>query len=407
MSGTLTAPDLTDVSLFVSQEHYRVFEQLRETDPVYWNETADGSGFWVLTKYDDIADAYNDSTLFTSTRGPMLGGSFGSVSEDTGANRMLVASDPPRHRVLRGIVKQVFSTRYVDRIEAQVAELVRAALRRALDDGGCDFAELAMELPAGALMVLMGVSHTDAHWLINATRRMIGFRDPFWVDTSTDERMRLAMLQADILDFFEEMVRERRREDREDLASVLLRSEIGNAGRGEDVLLNLMNVAVGGNETSSYTAAAAALALAEEPAELAALHADPSVITTLVPEAVRWGTTNLYVLRAATEETTMRGRTIAAGDAVTLWNVSANRDPEQFDEPDRFRAGRSPNQHLAYGVGIHRCIGAGVANIELTALFQLMHEMRVDLAVDGPVERLHSNFIQGISRLPLRVTTAA
>ncbi|MEE1930130.1 cytochrome P450 [Streptomyces sp. TRM 70351] len=400
----VTTADLTDPDLFAEGRHHAVFDRLRVHDPVHWHRSGDG-GFWVLSAYDDVAAAYNDHTALSSEGGPMLGGSFRSEA-DPSAGRMLVASDPPRQRMIRQAVHRAFTTGMIRKIARQVSELVDAAVARAVADGGCDFAtDIAPELPAGAVMAMMGVSHRQAHELIGMTRRMIGFRDPFFGDTSDDERLRLAVVQSEIFEFFSEIVRDRRANPGEDLASYLLQAEAnGRPWPEEMVLYNCMNVAVGGNETSSYTACAGLVALLENPGQLALLREQPQTVDSAVNEILRWSSTNAYVMRVATQDLEIRGRRVSAGDSVTLWNVSANRDPSQFPDAHRFDVTRSPNRHLSYGVGIHRCIGAMVAQTELGILFRKLADNGLDLALAGEPRRLRSNFIQGITAMPVHMS---
>ncbi|WP_216216090.1 cytochrome P450 [Amycolatopsis aidingensis] len=401
----MSAPaiDLTDPDAFVHGRHHEMLAWLRRHDPVYWHPTGAGGGFWALTTYRDIFDAYNDHSGLSSSGGPMLGGSFSSGEVDTAANRMLVASDPPRHRMLRHAMHTVFGPEFVDRVAREVTAGVNAVVDRALADGGCDFAtDIAPELPARALVAMVGIGEQDAHTLINMTRRMIGFRDPNWVDTAEDERLRLAMIQAEIFEFFADILRERRRKPGSDLVSVLAEAEVnGHRLPEEDILYNCMNVAVGGNETSSYTAVAGVLALIENPDQHRLLLDRPDLLDSAVNEILRWATSNAYVLRRATRDVSIGDKVITAGQPVTLWNVSANMDERQFDRPEEFRLDRSPNRHLAYGVGIHRCIGSVVAQVELPILFRRLAQSRVRFALDGEITRLRSNFIQGITALPV------
>jgi cytochrome P450 len=400
--------DVTDPDAFVRQEHHAMLAWLRENDPVHWHRYGDG-GFWALTRYDDLLTAYRDHTTFSSAGGAMLGGSFRSEA-DTASNRMLVASDPPRQRLLRQQMHPLFAHDSVTQVSAQVTKLVQAAVDRALADGGCDFAtDIAPELPAGALMAMMGLSYEQAHALVDMTRRMIGFRDPNWVDTSDDERLRLAGIQAEILEFFADIARERRRHPTggDDVVSLLLRAELNGRPLPEaDVLYNCMNVAVGGNETSSYTACSGAIALAENPDEWTRLRDDPGLLDSGINEILRWSSTNAYVQRVATRDVELHGRAIRKGDSVTLWNVSANRDERQFPRANEFRVDRSPNRHLTYGSGIHRCIGAPVAQVELPILFRELLDRKVRFTISGEVVRLRSNFILGVTHLPLTMEVA-
>ncbi|WP_320064492.1 cytochrome P450 [Micromonospora sp. RTGN7] len=396
--------DLTDVDLFVRGAHLDAFATLRADDPVYWNEGADGSRFWALTKYDDVQWAYREHEVFSSSRGAVVGGSFQSA-DDTAAGRMLVVADLPRHRLLKQVIHPALSGAVVGAVSAQVAKLVDQAVDRLLADGGGDFAvDVATELPAGALMTIMDISWTDAHELIQLTRRMVGYRDEVFVDTGDDARLRLAWLQAEIFDFFEDLLAQRRRRPGNDFVSLLAQARINDRPLASDeILYNCMNLAVGGNETSSYTACTGLLALMQHPEQHERLLADHSLLGTALDEMLRWSSTNAYVQRVAKRDVERRGRQIRAGDSVTLWNVSANRDEEQYPDGDVFDVGRTPNRHLTYGSGIHRCIGAPVAQVELSLLFQRLLTAGVRCEPAGEPRRLRSNFILGITSLPVRI----
>ncbi|MFJ2172776.1 cytochrome P450 [Streptomyces sp. NPDC087851] len=406
----MTTPtiDLTDPELFLGEDAGPIFRQLRHNDPVHRHPLPDGGGFWALTRYADVETAYNDHTSLSSEGGPMLGGSFRSAA-DPSAGRMLVASDLPRQRHIRQQVHRAFSNGMLRRIATQVTTLVDTAVRRAVADGGCDFAtDIAPELPAGAIMAMMGVSHTEAHELIGMTRRMIGFRDPVFADPGEDERIGLAVVQAEIFEFFAELLADRRKNPKDDLVSMLLQARRnGRPWPEEDILFNCMNVAVGGNETSSYTACAGILALHRNPAQKALLQADPELTDGAVNEMLRWSSTNAYVMRQAVRDFKIGGRLIQDGDTVTLWNASANFDETRFPDPDTFDITRTPNRHLSFGIGIHRCIGAMLAQIELGILVRHMTDSRVSFTVSGPVRRLRSNFIRGTTSLPLTMTATS
>jgi cytochrome P450 len=395
--------DLTDVDLFVRGEHLRALRELREDDPVHWNEGADGSRFWALTKYEDVLWAYREHGLFSSTRGAIVGGSFQSA-DDTAAGRMLVVSDLPRHRLLKEIIHPALSQSVVEAVSAQVRVLVDRAVDRMVADGGIDFAtDVATELPAGALMTIMGISWSEAHDLIRLTRRMVGFRDEVFVDTGTDAGLRLAWLQAEIFDFFEDLLEIRRKQPGDDFVSLLAKATInGRPLSTEEILFNCMNMAVGGNETSSYTACTGMLALMEHPEQYDRLLADRGLLAPALNEMLRWSSTNAYVQRVAKRDVERGGHQIRSGDSVTLWNVSANRDADQFPDAEVFDVGRTPNRHLTYGSGIHRCIGAPVAQAELSLLFDRLISSGIRCEPAGEARRLRSNFILGITSLPLK-----
>ena len=406
MSGVPVKVDLTDVDAFVRGEHHEMFRWLRANDPVHWHEPTDGQGtggFWALTRYADVAAAYVDHATFLSSGGAMLGGSFRSEG-DTAAGQMLVASDPPRHRMLRQQMRRSFTSEFLDRVAVRVAALVDEAIGRARRAGGCDFStDIAPELPAGAIMATMAVGYDEAHRLIAMTRRMIGFRDPAYVDVTSHERIRLAGIQAEILEFFDDLLRERRRRPGSDAVSILAAARFnGRPLSDEEILYNCMNLAVGGNETTSHTASAGVLAFTTWPGMYRRLRSEPRLMDSAINEMLRWSATNAYVQRVAARDVEFGGRSIRRGDSVTLWNISANRDEAQFDDGDSFLVDRSPNRHLSYGNGIHRCIGAALGHVELSVLFNRLIQENVGIERSGPVRPTRSNFILGYSSLPVR-----
>jgi cytochrome P450 len=402
MTAATPTIDLTDVDVFAANRHHEMFDWLRANDPVHWQPSSDVGGFWSITRYDDVAAAYSDHSTFSSAGGVMLGGSFRN-EVDTAANRMLVASDPPRQRLLRQVVHRVFAPENIERVAAQVTALVDGALTTALANGGCDFAtDIAPELPAGALMAVVGIGHEEAHELIRLTHEMVGYRDPAVTSGGGDERLRLAGIQADIFEFFADLVRARRADPGDDLVGVLLRAEVnGRPLPEEDILYNCLNIAVGGNETTGYTACSGLVALMAHPDQYERLCADPALLDGALTEILRMASTNAYTHRVATRDVEFRGRRIGAGDSVVLWNVSANRDEKRFPEPHRFDLARTPNRHLTFGTGIHRCVGAQLGRTELGTLFRRVIGERARFTPAGEPTRLRSNFMLGITGLPV------
>ncbi|MFC7827874.1 cytochrome P450 [Streptomyces sp. NPDC057362] len=395
--------DLNDLDLFVSGDPHAAWSWLRRNAPVYWNSTPEG-GFWALTKYEDVAAAYIDASAFSSRFGTVLGGSYRSTA-DTASGQMLICSDPPDHRLLRQQVHKAFAPWMIEKATRRVVEFLDAALDKFVAAGGGDFAtEVALELPAGFLSAMFDLGRDDAFRLLRLTRSMIGHKDQEYAG-SARTGMTLVASQVEIFDMISELMERRRREPGGDLVSILCSAEINGRPMTESqILYNCLNVAVGGNETTPYTATAAVLALADHPDQADRLIADPGLLGTAVEEVFRWTSTNAYVQRTATRDVELRGTLIRAGESVTLWNASANRDEEQFPDPDVFDVSRTPNQHLAFGVAAHRCIGMGGARQEITLLMRALAERRLRFEVAGPVERLRSNFMLGVKHLPVTVT---
>ncbi len=402
MSAT-AAIDLGSTELFANGDPFAAFRHLREHAPVYWNPSDDG-GFWALTRYRDIVDVYLHPEVYSSAYGTMLGGSYRN-RVDTASGQMLIVTDPPRHRALRQQVQQAgFSVPVLARIREGVARELDRALDRMLADGGCDFAtDVALALPAGVLASMSGLRPNESAELMGLTRALIGFRDPEYQRGGSGSET-LLDAQLGVFDFFSRILERRRREPGDDLVSHLLRARIhGVPMTDSEILYNCLNVAVGGNETTAHTASYGLLALLDHPEEERRLRQAPDLLPTAVEEVFRWTATNTYVKRTTVRLVIIRGQAIEAGQVVTLWNTAANRDEEAFPDPDRFDVSRTPNAHLTFGIGRHRCIGASVSRLEITLLLQRLVERGIRLRVAGPVERLHSNFALGIRHLPVEV----
>jgi cytochrome P450 len=394
--------DLDDLDLFVSGDPHVAWAWLREHAPVYWNATP-GGGYWALTRYADVTAVYLDPVTFSSKHGTVLGGSYRSLS-DTASGQMLICSDPPEHRLLRQHVHKAFGRQLLERAAGHVRRYLGDALDGFAAAGGGDFAvDIAPQLPAGLLAAMFGIGHRDAVNLLQLTRTMIGFRDEEYV-SGNGESMTLVGAQVEIFDFLTELLDRRRRDRGEDLVSMLLAARTNGRELPESqILYNALNVAVGGNETTPFTASAIVEALIRYPDEERRLHADPALLEGAVDELFRWTSTNAYVCRTTTRDVTVRGVLIPAGNTLTLWNSSANRDDEQFPHADRLDLGRSPNHHVAFGVANHRCIGMAAARMEITLLVEELIRRGLRFAPAGRIERLRSNFMLGIKHLPVEM----
>jgi cytochrome P450 len=406
MTAPTAAVDLTDVEAFTTGRHHGMFRWIRANDPVYWQSAGSG-GFWSLTTYDDLVMAYREHTVFSSAHGIVLGGSYHNAV-DTSSNRMLVSSDPPRHRQLRQVMRRAFAPDVLTRIRAHLRDLVDSAINRAVTDGGCNFAtDVAPELPTGALMGMVGISHDEARELVDLTHGMIGYRRPDEEFSEDEERLRLAGIQADIFDFFADILRDGRAEHDSGLIGILRSGQLnGQPLQEEEILYNCLNIAVGGNETSTHSACDGLIALMERPEQYERLCGHHDLLDSALSEILRWSSPNAYDHRVATRDVRVRDKQIRAGDSVALWTVSANRDEAQFPDPDRFDIARSPNRHLSFGSGIHRCIGAALGTIELTTLYEKIISEPIRFMPDGEVRRQPSNFILGVADLPVRVVGA-
>ena len=398
--------DLTDLDRFASGFPHDVFTRLRREAPVWFHppttHTPGGEGFWVISRYADVLAVATDARTYSSERGGAREGG-GTLIEDlpsgfaTGV--LLNMMDDPRHQKLRRLATSTVSPRALavleDELRARTAAIVDAAVAR----GRCDFLlDVAAELPLQAVARLLGVPQEDRHRLFawaNATLDYDG-RDL----GELDERTRVA--QASMFEYGAWLIGEKRRAPGDDMLSAVLHGTIDDAPPTELESLMFFNLLIAaGSETTRNSLAVGLLALIEHPSAWDALRDDPAVMPTAVEEILRWASSTAYNRRTATCDVTLADRGIAAGDKVTLWWSSANRDEAVFPEPFRFDVRRQPNRHLAFGHGNHFCLGAILARLEIRLVLEALIARVERCALAGPVEWTRSNKHTGIRHMPV------
>jgi cytochrome P450 len=299
-------------------------------------------------------------------------------------------------------------------MEPHIREMTTSILDDIAGRNRCDFVtDVAALLPLAVICGMMGVEKADWPLMFELTNKVLGAGDPEY-QTDVSEELRgtneanrqtsqLGVMR--MFGFFGDQLRERRKQRRDDLVSVLCDAEIdGEALTDEEILWFSFLLIVAGNETTRNAIAGGLLAFFEHPEEKRRLLADMSLMPSAVEEVLRWTSPVTHMARVATEDTTLRGQPIKAGERVVMWYPSVNRDEDVFPEPYRFDITRTPNEHLAFGIGEHFCLGAGFARLELKVMFEELFQRFPDIAQDGPPERLRSTFIGGIKHLPVRYT---
>jgi cytochrome P450 len=404
MTTTADQIDLSDHDAFVDAVPHEWFATLRHHDPVHWNPEPDGRGFWAITRYEDIRHVHRSPQIFSSELG---GTSLEDLEpEHIEARKSMIDMDPPRHDELRAIVNRRFTPRAVKVWEDQVRQVAREVIDTALPKGEFDFvAEIASEIPMQVFAEILGVPQDRRREIIEIGDRLLGNQDPEYAHDAGDEAHRdLPFSSPAALEMFafgRELADERRRQPRDDIMTQLV--EAGLTQREMDVYFILL--ATAGNETTRHTISHGLTALLEHPDQLERLRRDPSLGQTAAEEMLRWATPVHHFRRTAAQDTELRGTQIKAGDKVTTWFVSGNRDEDVFDDPDRFDVGRSPNPHMAFGPGgIHLCLGSHLARMEVRITFEELLSRDVEIELTAKPERLRSNFFNGIKRLPVRVT---
>lgn len=404
MTQTAEFIDLSDHDAFVDGVPYEAFRRLRHEDPVHWNPEEDGRGFWAVTRYEDIRTVHRDALLFSSEIG---GTSLEDLDEEQiEARKSMIDMDPPRHDELRAIVNRRFTPKAVTVWEDQVRTVAREVIEGALPKGEFDFVhEISSEIPMQVFAEILGVPQSERREIIEIGDRLLGNADPeYAVEADDDAHRNLPFSSPAALDMFafgRRLYDERRVQSRDDIVSALV--EAGLDQRELDVYFVLL--ATAGNETTRHTITHGLLALLEHPEEMERLRRDPSLGKSAAEEMLRWATPVHHFRRTAAEDTVLAGQPIAAGDKVTTWLVSGNRDEAVFEEPDRFDIGRSPNRHVTFGPGgVHHCLGAHLAKMEIRITFEELLSHSADIELAAPPERLRSNFFNGIKRMPVRVT---
>jgi len=390
--------DLADPRLHAEYDLTALWRHLRDEEPVYWHQpSAAASGFWVVTRYADVAEIYRDTARFTSERGNVLDTLL--AGGDSAAGKMAAVTDGPHHADLRAVMLKGFSPKALAPIVRSVRTVTGQLVEQAVLRGEADFAtEVAARIPLAAICDLLDVPAGDRDHILRLTSTALASEDgvPTHTDTWTSK--------SEILLYFAELAERRRAEPGGDIVSLLVEGRV--AGRplsGEEVVLNCYSLILGGDETTRFSMIGAVRALMQNPGAWAAIKHGRVPIETAVEEVLRWTTPTLHAGRTATEDALIRGGFIEAGDRVTVWNASANRDERQFPDPDGFDPARTPNKHLTFAYGPHFCLGAYLARAEITAALEALRAMVGEFEPAGPPRRVFSNFLSGYSSLPVRL----
>ncbi len=393
---------------------------LRQQDRLHWTEGRGWfPGFWSIVKYADVVAISRDPATFISSKGINVNMNPDDPSPASGLGKMLIVTDPPRHVRLRRLVNKGFTPRAVAAFEPHVRAITTDILDTVGPKGGVDFVtDIAAILPLAVICGMMGVPREDWGKMFELTNRVLGGSDPEYQTAAAEgddaEAQSRAIEQTvmqghqEMFAYFMRMLVQRKHERREDLVSILVDSDIdGEKLTDEEILYFCYLLILAGNETTRNAISGGLLALFEHPDQLARLQADPALMPNAVEEILRWVSPVMHMTRHATRDVEMRGTTIRAGDRLTMWYPSANRDEAVFPDGGTFNVGRTPNDHIAFGIGEHFCLGAGFARLEIQVMFDELLRRLPDIQPDGPVERLRSNFIGGIKHMPVRFTPEA
>ncbi|MDN5765090.1 MAG: cytochrome P450 [Humibacillus sp.] len=412
-SGNASATDIFDPRVFRAGLPHARFAHLRDTAPVSWqNEHAvddwpAGPGFWAVTRYADVKFVLQTPTLYSS----WLGATQIRDPEGTDLDfirRMILNMDAPEHLRLRRLVAGAFTRRRLE----QSAEQIRARARTLIDSvspaGHCDLpADVTDVFPLANLADLIGVPAHDRGLLLSWTNRVIGYQDDEHAQVVRDENgrpinPRSPTMLRDMFDYALRLAEHKRAHPGQDVMTDLVNAEVdGQHLDDAELQMFFFLLVIAGNDTVRSALPGSVLALCEHPDAYARLRADLSLLPTAIEEMLRWHPPVLSFRRTATEDTVLGGQPIRRGDKVVVYHASAHCDERVFADPFRFDITRRPNDHLAFGFGPHMCLGAHFGRMQLRIFFTEFLQALPQVELAGRPTHLTSNFINGITHLPI------
>ena len=391
---------------FKAGEELAFFDYLRRVAPVHYCPASIVGPYWSITRFKDIMEIERMHTIFSSSwqwGGIQLGGVRKPKPDPFYHLPMFIAEDPPEHDEKRSVIQPRFTQRALQKMEAQIRQRAGEILDALPIDEEFDWVRtVSVELTGQILAALFDIPQEDRHKLIYWSDTVQNLGNPKIFPTVEAGFKELWKCH----DYFAEVMRERieRGEAGDDLISLLRQSEHTNNLPPNEFLGNILLLIVGGNDTTRNSISGSVLAMNEFPDQFVKLKRDHSLIAGMASEAIRWQSPIAHMARTALEDFEFRGMKIRSGDRLALWYISGNRDETEIEDPYQFRVDR-PNarHHIAFGFGIHRCVGNRLGEMQLRIIWEEILARFSDIEVVGEPERLQSNFIRGIRTLPVRV----
>lgn len=409
LASALSGIDFTDLDNFASGFPHELFAVHRREAPVYWHQptdnTPDGEGFWSVATYAETLEVLRDPVTFSS----VTGGSRpfgGTLLQDLAiAGQVLNMMDDPRHSQIRRLVSSGLTPRMICRVEDDLRARARRLLDAVVPGEPFDFlVDIVAELPMQMICILLGVPESERHWLFEAIEPQFDFggsRKASLSQLSVSESA--AQAGSRMYAYGQELIASKRAEPTDDILSVVANATLDDAEAPAlsdlELYLFFSLLFSAGAETTRNGVAGGLLALADHPEQLQALRKDLDTLPTAVEEIVRWTSPSPSKRRTATRDVALGGQSIEAGQKVQIWEGSANRDAEVFDRADELDIARKPNPHLSFGQGVHYCVGANLARLELRVLYQELLARFGTVRVVAPAEWTRSNRHTGIRHL--------
>ncbi|OBG93175.1 cytochrome [Mycobacterium sp. E3251] len=405
LAGALAGIDFTDLDNFANGFPHDLFAIHRREAPVYWHEptdnTPDGEGFWSVATYAETLEVLKDPATYSSVTG---GGRpyGGTLLQDLSiAGQVLNMMDDPRHSQIRRLVSSGLTPRMIRLVEDDLRARTRRLLDAVVPGEPFDFlVDIAAELPMQMICILLGVPESERHWLFEAIEPQFDFGGS---RKATMSQLSVEEAGSRMYEYGQQLIASKRAEPTDDMLSVVANAMVDDADAPSlsdlELYLFFSLLFSAGAETTRNAVAGGLLALANHPEQLRALRADLDALPTAVEEIVRWTSPSPSKRRTATRDATLGGQPIEAGQKIQIWEGSANRDPAVFERADEFDVARKPNPHLGFGQGVHYCLGANLARLELRVLYEELFSRFGGVRVVRPVEWARSNRHTGIRHL--------
>ncbi|PYM74700.1 MAG: cytochrome P450 [Candidatus Rokuibacteriota bacterium] len=378
---------------------YPTYHRLRDEDPVHHSPL----DFWVLTRYEDVVAVLRDPRFIKEPLVSVVAARFG-VTVPPGVGLSMLDRDPPDHTRLRSLVSKAFTPRVVEGLRPRIQKIVDDLITRAEAVGRMDLIEeFAYPIPVNVICEMLGVPIEDRErfkgWSLDIARGL----DSVWLPPESEIPKRSGAARHAIGDYMRGLIAERRASPRGDLLSALIAAEEAGDKLSEDELIaTCILLLIAGHETTVNLIGNGTLALLRHPEELRRLRETPGLITSAVEELLRYDGPVQRTARITSTEVTIGGRTIGKGEMVMPFIGAADRDPSQFTGPDRLDLGRTDNRHIAFGWGIHFCLGAPLARVEgQIAIDTLVRRLPRLTLVDDEPEYRQSLTLRGLKALPV------
>ena len=409
LAGALAGIDLTDLDNFANGFPHELFAVHRREAPVYWHEptdnTPDGEGFWSVATHAETLEVLRDPVTYSS----VTGGSRafgGTLLQDLAiAGQVLNMTDDPRHSQIRRLVSSGLTPRMIRRVEDDLRARARRLLDAVVPGEPFDFlVDIAAELPMQMICILLGVPEAERHWLFEAIEPQFDFGGSRKASLS---QLSVEEAGSRMYAYGQELIASKRAEPTDDMLSVVANATVDDPDEGNaapalsdlELYLFFSLLFSAGAETTRNAVAGGLLVLADHPDQLQALRSDLDLLPTAIEEMIRWTSPSPSKRRTATRDVTLGRHPVEAGQKVQIWEGSANRDADVFDRADEFDITRKPNPHLGFGQGVHYCLGANLARLELRVLYEELLSRFGTTRVVQPVEWTRSNRHTGIRHL--------